>query len=170
MNFKQTASLLVLVLGIGLFGIKSADAKNALIQAYQNTDSRSVTPFSSFTIAQLTEANSPIYGHWRLTFSMNGIVNKGYLIMKGYYGVMRVSYFDPSVRKKVSIDEKMRLMSSSQGLVLVGYNPVYAGTSISHPNYAADNFLFSIQPDGSLVAVTCDDREQCSSVDVEYVK
>jgi hypothetical protein len=170
MNCKQTASLLVLVLGIGLFGIKSADAKNALIQTPQNRLSLPVTPSSSFSIAQLTEASSPIYGHWKLTFSVNGTVYKGYLIMKGYYGDLRVSYYDPNVRKKATIDEKMRLMSSSQGLVLVGYNPVYAGTSISHPNYIADNFLFSIQPDGSLVAVTCDNQQQCSSVEVEYVK
>jgi hypothetical protein len=47
---------------------------------------------------------------------------------------------------------------------------VYAGTSISHPTYAADNFVFAVQPDGSLVAGTCDDQERCSSVDMEYVK
>ncbi|MBD2626578.1 hypothetical protein [Trichormus variabilis] len=170
MKCKQTASLLVLVMGIASFSIKSADAKNAFIQTPQNRISRPVTPSSSFTIAQLTDASSPIYGHWKLTFSVNGTVYKGYLIMKGYYGVLRVSYFDPNVRKKVTIDEGMRLMSSSQGLVLVGYNPVYAGTSISHPTYSADNFLFSIQPNGSLVAVTCDNQQRCSSVEVEYVK
>ena len=90
--------------------------------------------------------------------------------MKGYYGALRVSYFDPQTRKKATIDEVMKLMSSSRGLVLLGYNPVYAGTSISHPTYAADNFVFSVQPDGSLVAATCDDQKRCSSVDVEFVK
>jgi hypothetical protein len=81
--------------------------------------------------------------------------------MKGYYGDLRVSYFDPQTRKKATIDEGMKLMSSSRGLVLLGYNPVYAGTSISHPSYAADNFMFAVQPDGSLVAFTCDDQERC---------
>ncbi|MEH2369423.1 hypothetical protein [Nostoc sp.] len=31
-NFKQTTSIAILVAGIGLFGIKSADARNALVQ------------------------------------------------------------------------------------------------------------------------------------------
>lgn len=170
MNFKRFTALLVLGLGIGLFSIQSASAKNALIKAPITTNSNLVTPSSSFTIAQLTEANYPLYGSWKLTFSVNGIVYSGYLIMKGYYGVLRVSYFDPNRRKKATIDESMRLMSSSQGLVLLGYNPVYAGTSISHPTYVADNFLFSIKPDGSLVAFTCDDKLDCSSVDVEVMK
>jgi hypothetical protein len=170
MNLKQATSVLVLVVGIGLFGIKSADAKNALTKATITTDSIHINPSSSFTIAQITEASYPLYGSWKLTFSVNGTVYKGYLIMKGYYGALRVSYFDPQTRKKATIDEVMKLMSSSQGLVLLGYDPVYAGTSISHPTYAADNFVFSVQPDGSLVAATCDDQERCSSVDMEFVK
>jgi len=170
MNLKQTISVLVSVIGMGLFGMKSVEAKNAFTTAPLTTDSTQNTPSSAFTIAQITEASYPLYGSWKLTFSVNGTVYKGYLIMKGYYGDLRVSYFDPQTRKKATIDEGMKLMSSSRGLVLLGYNPVYAGTSISHPSYAADNFMFAVQPDGSLVAFTCDDQERCSSVDMEYVK
>ncbi|OBQ16677.1 MAG: hypothetical protein AN488_19700 [Anabaena sp. WA113] len=170
MNYQKIAFALVLVVGMGLFGIKPADAKNAFIKAPITTNSPDITQSSSFTIAQLTEASYPLYGSWKLTWSDNGNVYKGYLIMKGYYGVLRVSFFDPQTRKKATIDETMKLMSSSQGLVLLGYNPVYAGTSISYPTYAADNFVFAVQPDGSLVAATCDDQERCSSVDVEAVK
>jgi hypothetical protein len=170
MNYQQIAFVLVLVVGMGLFDIKQANAKNAFTKAPFTTDSTQNTPSSSFTIAQITEASSPLYGSWKLTFSVNGIVYKGYLIMRGYYGDLRVSYFDPNTRNKATIDQTMKLMSSSQGLVLLGYNPVYAGTSISHPIYAADNFVFSLQPDGSLVAFTCDDEKRCSSVDVEFVK
>ncbi|QJB45446.1 hypothetical protein [Dolichospermum flos-aquae] len=170
MNLKQTISVLVSVIGMGLFGMKSVEAKNAFIKAPFTTDSTQNTPSSAFTIAQITEASYPLYGSWKLTYSVNGTVYKGYLIMRGYYGDLRVSYFDPEIRKKATIDQGMKLMSSSQGLVLLGYNPVYAGTSISHPTYAADNFVFSTQPDGSLVAVTCDYLEQCSSVDVEFIE
>ncbi|MBS9383344.1 MAG: hypothetical protein HEQ24_03595 [Dolichospermum sp. BR01] len=170
MNYQKIAFALVLVVGMGLFDIKSADAKNAFIKAPITTNSPDITQSSSFTIAQLTEASYPLYGSWKLTFSVNGTVHKGYLIMRGYYGTLRVSFFNPNVRKKTTIDQGMKLMSSSRGLVLLGYNPVYAGTSISHPSYAADNFVFAVQPDGSLVAFTCDDQERCSSVDIEAVK
>ena len=170
MNYQKIPFALVLVGGMGLFDIKSADAKNAFIKAPITTNSPDITQSSSFTIAQLTEASYPLYGSWKLTFSVNGTVHKGYLIMRGYYGTLRVSFFNPNVRKKTTIDQGMKLMSSSRGLVLLGYNPVYAGTSISHPSYAADNFVFAVQPDGSLVAFTCDDQERCSSVDIEAVK
>lgn len=170
MNYQKIAFALVLVVGMGLFDIKSADGKNALIKPTLTTNSTQNLPYSSFTTAQITEASYPLYGSWKLTFSIDGIVYKGYLIMRGYYGALRVSYFDPHTRNKATIDEQMELMSSSQGLVLLGYNPVYAGTSISHPTYIADNFGFSVQPDGSLLSVTCDNQERCSSVDVEAVK
>ena len=170
MNFKQTISVLVSVVGMGLFGMKSVEAKTAFTKASFTTDSTQNTQSLSFKIAQITEASYPLYGSWTLTYSVNGTVYKGYLIMRGYYGDLRVSYFDPEIRKKATIDQRMKLMSSSQGLVLLGYNPVYAGTSISHPTYAADNFVFSVQPDGSLVAFTCDDEKRCSSVDMEFVK
>lgn len=170
MNLKQNISVLVSVVGMGLFGMKSVEAKNAFTKAPFTTDSTQNTPSSAFTIAQITEASYPLYGSWKLTFSVNGTVHKGYLIMRGYYGTLRVSFFNPNVRKKTTIDQGMKLMSSSRGLVLLGYNPVYAGTSISHPSYAADNFVFAVQPDGSLVAFTCDDQERCSSVDIEFVK
>ena len=170
MNYQKIAFVLVLIVEMWLIDIKSVGAKTALEKVPLTTNSPDITQSSSFTIAQLTEASYPLYGSWKLTFSVNGTVYKGYLIMKGYYGTLRVSFFDPQTRKKATIDEGMKLMSSSQGLVLLGYNPVYAGTSISHPTYAADNFVFAVQPDGSLVAGTCDDQERCSSVDMEYVK
>lgn len=52
MNFKQTASIGILVASIGLFGIKSADARNPLVQA------PNVSQSSSYTVAQLLDANS----------------------------------------------------------------------------------------------------------------
>ena len=170
MNYQSISSVLVLIFGLGLFSVQSVDAKNTSIKAPNINNSQLITPSSSMKIAQLTEASYPLYGSWRLTFSVNGTVYKGYLIMKGYYGVLRVSFFDSNVGKKTTIDEGIKLMSSSRGLVLLGSNPVYAGTSIPHSTYSADNFLFSVEPDGSLVAFTCDYAKRCSSVDLEAVK
>ncbi|MEH2283247.1 MAG: hypothetical protein V7K90_18275 [Nostoc sp.] len=162
-NFKQTTSIAILIAGIGLFGIKPVDARNALVQTPE------VSQSSSYTIAQLLDANSPIYGSWNLRYSVDGIVYESVLVMEGYSGVMRTRYFEPGINKKQVIDQEISLKSSPQGLVLLGYNPVYAGTSRRHPTYAADNFLFSVEPDGSLTAYTCDEIRQCSAVDVKSI-
>lgn len=125
---------------------------------------------SSFTLAQLTEASSPIYGTWKLQYSVNGIIHESILNMRGYSGSMRTRYFDLQPRKSVAVDQTMTLKSSANGLVLLGSNPVYAGTRTRHPNYSADNFLFQLRPDGTLVVFTCDYNLQCSSVDIEAVR
>jgi hypothetical protein len=171
-NFQQTVSAAIVVAGIGLFSIKSADGKTVSPQMppVSQTSSSVIHPETQAPlIAQIVDANSPIYGNWSLRFSVDGLVYESVLVMRGYSGVMRTSYFDPKIGSKQIVDQEMRLKSSSQGLVLLGYNPVYAGTSRRHPTYAADNFLFSIDPDGSLRAFTCDDRKQCSAVDVETI-
>lgn len=85
-NFKQTTSIAILVAGIGLFGIKSVDARNALVQTPD------VSQSSSYAIAQLLEANSPIYGTWNLRYSIDGIVYQSVLVMEGYSGMMRTRY------------------------------------------------------------------------------
>ncbi|MCC5668062.1 hypothetical protein LC653_30360 [Nostoc sp. CHAB 5784] len=162
-NFKQTALITILVAGIGLFGIKSADARNVLVQTPD------VSQSSSYAIAQLVDANSPIYRSWKLKYSVDGVVYQSVLVMKGYSGVMRTRYFDFRINKKQVVNQEISLKSSPQGLVLLGYNPVYPGTSRRHPTYAADNFLFSVEPDGSLTAYTCDDLRQCSAVNVERI-
>lgn len=162
-NFKKTASIATLVTGMGLFGIKSADAKNILAQTPV------VSQSSSYAIAQLVDANSPLYGSWNLRYSVDGVVYQSVLVMEGYYGAMRTRYFDSTINRSQAVDQEVSLKSSSQGLVLLGDNPVYAGTSTRHPTYAADNFLFSVEPDGSLTAYACDNLRQCSAVNVETI-
>jgi hypothetical protein len=164
-NFKQTASIAILVAGIGLFGIKSADARNTLAQ----TSSYPIASSAAKLIAQFVDANSPLYGSWSLRYSVDGVVYQSVLVMQGYSGVMRTRYFDSSINRRQVVDQEISLKSSPQGLVLLGYNPVYPGTSRRHPTYAADNFLFSVEPDGSVIAYTCDDLQRCSAVDVESI-
>ena len=178
MKVRQTATIGILVVGMGLFGVESANAKNPLTEApairlkplQRIAPSTHVAQSSSYTIAQVTDANNPLYGSWKLTYSVDGIVYQSVLVMNGYSGAMRTRYFDPNFKKPQVVDQTIRLKSSSKGLVLLGYNPVYAGTSRKHPTYSADNFRFSLQPDGSVVIVNCDDAQQCSAVDVETIK
>lgn len=170
MNFKQTASLGILVLGIGMVSAESVDARNQRVQTPITTPSTQIVQSSSYVIAQLTEASSPIYGIWKLKFSVNGIVHESVVAMNGYSGAMRTKYFNPNLRRTQVVDQTIRLKSSSQGLILVGYNPVYAGTTRRHPTYNADNFLISVQPDGSRTIYTCDTARQCSAVDMEVIK
>ncbi|MHC5832679.1 MAG: hypothetical protein ACYT04_96040, partial [Nostoc sp.] len=77
-----------------MFSIKSVDARNALVQTPD------VSQSSSYAIAQLLEANSPIYGTWNLRYSIDGIVYQSVLVMEGYSGMMRTRYFDPTINKK----------------------------------------------------------------------
>lgn len=163
MNFKKSISTGALLLGvIGLFGIESVSARNY-----------SEKPSSSYTIAQsnskITDANSPIYGTYKLTYSVDGIVYESTLVMSGYSGVMRTRYYNPNTSKTEVVRQNISLKSIPQGLFLIGSNPVYDRTSRAAKDYSPDNFLFSITPDGP-VFFTCDQMERCSHVDLEVIK
>ncbi|MCC5618025.1 hypothetical protein LC605_23660 [Nostoc sp. CHAB 5836] len=169
MNFKRTgaisrgldASLIALLsLTVGLLGIESANAKNPLTEA-------PITAPSNY-IAQVTDASNPIYGNWKLRYSVNGIVYESILVMKGFSGSMRTRYYYPSLGKQ-AVDQTMYLKSSPDGLILLGYNPVYAGTNTEHPTYVADNFLFAIEYDGAKAEI-CDDLLRCSAVSVQAIR
>ncbi len=163
MNFKKSVSTGFLLISVfGLFGIESVSARNY-----------SEKPSSSYTIAQsnskITDANSPIYGTYKLTYSVDGIVYESSLVMSGYSGVMRTRYYNPNTSKTEVIRQNMTLKSIPQGLFLIGSNPVYDRTSRAAKDYSPDNFLFSITPDGP-VFFTCDQMERCSHVDLEVIK
>lgn len=165
MNLQLAVTMGSLTLAIVFSAAKPIYAyKNPVIPENSNPQS------SSFTIAQLTQASSPIYGNWKLQYSVDGIIYESVLVMQGYYGGMRTRYFDPQSRRSTAVDQTMTLKSSANGLVLLGSNPVYAGTRTRHPTYSADNFLFQIRPDGTTVAFTCDYNLQCSPVDIESIR
>ncbi|BAZ03484.1 RDD domain-containing protein [Calothrix sp. NIES-3974] len=161
MKLIKTASVAVLLLGMGLTTVESVRAQSR----------EQITTSNSYTVAQaVTRANSPLYGSWKLTYSVNGIVYESVLIMNGYTGGMGTTYFDPRLRRTRVISQFMELRSSSQGLILVGSNPVDYHTKRPATDYSPDNFLFSIRPNGRLVAITCDRARQCSDVNVERVR
>ena len=163
MNFKKSVSTGALLIGvIGLFGIESVSARNYSGQ-----------PSSSYTIAQntskITDANSPIYGTYKLTYSVDGIVYESTLVMSGYSGVMRTRYYNPNTSRTEVVRQNITLKSIPSGLFLIGSNPVYDRTSKPAKDYSPDNFLFSITPDGP-VFFTCDRMKRCSHVDLEVIK
>ncbi|MFN6526198.1 hypothetical protein [Nostoc sp. ChiSLP03a] len=171
MNIRQIAWTGILVVSsMGLFGIESANAKSAKTEAPTTASSIDVAQSSQVTIAQVSELASPIEGTWELTYSAGGIVHKSILRMDGYSGTMRTRYYNILLEKTEAVDQTMYLRPFAEGLLIVGYNPVYAGTSIKHPTYRADNFLFSILPDSPPIFVNIDDGNQRSPVSVKRIR
>ncbi len=167
----KSTTVILLGLLVGFSSIKPVEATSvAATRAIVTQTDTAKHPNSSFTIAQFSRPNSGLYGLWQLTYSVDGLLYESRLYMNGYSGIMRTRYFDPRINQTQVVDQTMRLRSSSQGLVLLGYNPVYAGTNIPHPTYSADNFLFQIRPNGSLVVVTCDRDRRCSNVDMQKLR
>lgn len=117
---------------------------------------------------QTTAPNAFIDGVWRLQFSVGATRHDSVLYMKGPLGRMRTQYFNPATSKTETVDQIMKLWSSSQGLILKGYNPVDADTQNPHPTYSADEFLFQQRPDGTLYIDNCSGG-RCSQVRAEFV-
>ncbi len=111
-------------------------------------------------------AQSGLKGQWVLQYSVNGTIYQSVLRMKGTSGVMVTQYYDPQCQCTQKVQQTMRLKSSAHGLLILGYNPRYAGTNKRHPTYQADNFLYQITPYGERKFVTCDDGGQCSPVEI----
>ncbi|MGB3655483.1 MAG: hypothetical protein WBA41_30330 [Rivularia sp. (in: cyanobacteria)] len=152
-------SLIALTLSIGMQQVKALDSSK---KVSTQTPSPSLPSSSSFKIAQ----SNPIYGQWKLRFSNAGVIYESVLRMNGYSGIMLTRYYDVNYRRSVIVQQTMKLSSSAKGLVILGYNPVYAGTKTRHPTYSPDNFLFQINPNGSVRFATCDDARRCSPVEI----
>ncbi len=151
-------SLIPLTLSVRM---KQVQARS-LPQQASITLSSSLQSSSSFKIAQA----SPVHGQWKLRYSVGGVVYESILRMKGYSGIMLTRFFDVNTRRTAIVQQTMRLKSYSNGLVILGYNPVYPGTNTPYPGYSPDNFFFQIRPNGSVLFGTCDDARRCSPVEI----
>lgn len=160
-----TTSVVALALSTAISCPKPTLAETSF--SSENTPSTIIAESDSFAIAQLTQAHRPIYGNLTLRYSVDGILYESFLVMEGHSGMMRTRFFNPNIGETEMVDQTMQLRSSAQGLVLLGYDPVYAGTNTPNPTYSPDNFLFQIQPDGTFFAFTCDDAGRCSPVEIE---
>ncbi|OUL33446.1 hypothetical protein BV372_16480 [Nostoc sp. T09] len=168
MNSKKAATIGILLLGMGLFGVNPASAKTSTNNLTESKTT--ISQSSAYTIAQYSEANSPLYGSWKLTYSIDGVVYESVLIMDGYKGGMGTTFYDPNLRRTRVILQTMYLKSSSKGLILVGYNPTDYDTKKPVRTYSPDNFLISLLPDGSLLVINCDSAGRCSDVDLQAIK
>ncbi len=115
-----------------------------------------------------TNTNMPTIpdGTLKLRYSSGAVVHEGTLTMNGDSGKLLTSFFDINSNQTATVEQTIKLENTSRGLVLWGYNPVYPGTQIPFPNYAPDNFLLGVNPDGSINLRTCDDADNCSDVEV----
>ncbi|BAY07621.1 serine/threonine-protein kinase [Calothrix sp. NIES-2098] len=136
-----------------------------------STDPFNIAPRSRINgvIEQLTEPNAFINGVWRLQFSSGATRHDGVLLMKGKAGLMSIRYFNSQTNRTETVLQRMRLWSSTQGLILRGHNPIDSQTRRPHPTYSPDEFFFQRRPDGTLYADNCDAAGNCSAVRVQFV-
>lgn len=105
---------------------------------------------------------NPIYESLGIEWSHQTTVYKGVMKLSGCSGKFTVSFWDNEIKKTAKVEQHIRIADSAFGIMLYGHNPVYPQTSINYSNYAADNFLFHKQVDGTNIILICDDIGQCS--------
>lgn len=112
---------------------------------------------------------SPLNGTWKLQWRMNRNSLDGILTMSGNTGTMTLNVRYPNGQIDV-VQQNMLLQSTTNGFILSGQNPVYAGTNMPIESYIPDSFL--IQPASDLESwsvKSCDRTERCSRVNMRYV-
>ncbi len=125
-----------------------------------NGNIRSTKVTSSFSPSRACQ--NPIYENLGVEWSIQTIIHRGIINLNGCSGKITVSFWDGNTGKTAKVEQRIRVATTSLGTMLYGYNPVYPQSSIRYPNYAADNFLFRKQVDGTGMILVCDDAEQCS--------
>jgi len=118
------------------------------------------------------ECSSPnqaeyVYGNYKLGWTIGGSRYEGLLHMEGQIGKMRVQYFDEYINRTQTVDQTMKLASCTWGLVMLGFNPVFADTNQEHPTYAADNLIFRRETNGDVTIMNYDDQGLAVLVEIE---
>lgn len=116
--------------------------------------------------AQPGVCTMPIYDHINIRWSAGFVVHEAHLDLQGCRGKMTVRFFNSERRRTETISQTMIVRNTANGILLLGYNPVWLNTRTRHPSYAADNILIQQRPDGSMGIMLCDDLNQCSPVEV----
>lgn len=150
----------------------STQTSDTQTSAATRTGITSIPTRGTFTICgssqQLIEpGNGNINGDWRLEFSgANGTTHIARLQMQGASGKMRVAFPDVNGTQGI-VDQTMQLYTSSQGLFLLGFNPVDANTGAARTSYNADNLLIRRELNGSVTVINCDEAGNRSPVSVK---
>lgn len=116
--------------------------------------------------AQIGPCTSPIHGTFELRWSGGPVIHEAKLDLGGCAGVMTVRFFNPLLQRTEAISQRMELRSTPRGTLILGFNPVYLGTSVRHPSYAADNLLLQQDVSGRWHFENCDDQDLCSHIEV----
>ncbi|KOR37608.1 MULTISPECIES: RDD family protein [Planktothricoides] len=113
--------------------------------------------------------NVVIDGDWKFQFSNGaGAIHIARIKMQGDSGIMRVVFPDPSEAGGFGkVQQTMHLYRSSQGLVVLGFNPMNPETGNPVTSYQPDKFLIRQEFDGSTTVRNCGDGGDGSPVNVE---
>ena len=110
-----------------------------------------------------------INGRFSIKWTYAGIVRDGTLVMEGETGLMRIQYFDSNTRTTQSVDQDILLANCTEGLKLIGLNPRFAGTDNRISTYSADNINIRQNKDGSWDLTNCNDKKQCSRIEIQKI-
>jgi serine/threonine protein kinase len=163
-------SLIGLLVVAGIYGSQiedpTPDPLTGSVSTPSNGDTPTITLFGA--TEPLSEPTAYLDGTWKLSYSLGTINHQGTLLMQGKAGTLTMQTADSSNGQVKTVSQTMRLWASPRGLVVLGYNPVNPSTQAAEPDYAADNFLFQQQSDGSMKVTNCDDQGNCSDVAARF--
>lgn len=86
------------------------------------------------------------------------------LSTSGTSGLLRVSFYDPTIGQNVSVDQDVSLAQRADGAFWIGANPRYAGTTILHQSYAPDILRLVQTTTGWQVVDVCDAAGWCAPI------
>ncbi len=109
-----------------------------------------------------------VHGNYKIGWTFATIRHEGLLNMNGRVGKMRIKFFDQASSSTSEVDQMMVLASCTKGLVLIGFNPVVAGTSEKAANYITDNLIFRRETSGEVTLLNCYE-EGCSPIEMQQV-
>jgi hypothetical protein len=129
--------------------------RDALPKTPVKTQQRSVSQARKAICANMAFRNSA------------GILHQGKLMLnRSGNGSMYVEYFNALNNRPEAIVQTMTVRDSEHGILIIGSNPVYAGTRSRNPTYHPDNFLLRVEGNGDYVIYAFDGQGQQGQVDL----
>ncbi|MGJ3249460.1 MAG: hypothetical protein ACFE0I_25740 [Elainellaceae cyanobacterium] len=110
-----------------------------------------------------------IYGDYHVGWSISGDRYEGLLRMNGNSGVMWLEFFDITANQPAQVEQTMILASCTQGMVLLGFNPVTPNTNTALTSYAADNLIIRRETNGTLTVMNRDDQGVEALVEIQKI-
>lgn len=129
--------------------------RDALPQTPVKTQQRSVSQSRRPICANMAFRNSA------------GILHQGKLMLnRSGNGAMQVQFFNAGTNRPEAVIQAMTVRDSEYGVLIIGSNPVYAGTRTRHPTYHPDNFLLRAGDNGDYAIYAFDGQGQQGQVEI----